>query len=323
MAAGGPGRRHVHEALFYKSDDELLGAVVPFLEQGLAAAEPTLVVLNDRAAELLRSAVGESDLVFLGGRDRRHNPASVIADHRELIGGHVSGGARHIRVLGEVPHPGHGSPWDWWARYEAAINHAYAEYPLWNVCPYDLRITPDAVVDDVARTHPWLAADDGSHVENPRYEDPRQFVLQRPATPDPLETASAPQFDLLDPAPADARRAVRACCELLPPDAFDVDDVVLCVNEAVTNALLHGRRPVRVRFWSTADRIVATVADRGEGPGDPFVGLLPTQRGEAALAGSAGLGLWMAHQMCSHLTFDRTEGGFTIRLVFDALGGGR
>jgi anti-sigma regulatory factor (Ser/Thr protein kinase) len=325
MAAGAPvrGRNHVHEALFYESDDELLDSVVPFLEEGLKAAEPTMVVLNDRAAELLRAAVDRPELVFLGGRDRRHDPASTIRTQRELIAGHVAGGARHVRVLGEVPHTGHGSPWEWWARYEATINHAYAEFPLWNVCPYDLRITPEAVVDDVLRTHPWLAADGGSRGQNPRYEDPRQFLLSRSATADPLETAAAPQFDLVDPTPGAARRAVRSCGALLPAAAFDIDDVVLCVNEAVSNALLHGRPPVRVRLWSTAERIVASIADRGEGPGDPFVGLVPAVHAESATGGSAGLGLWMAHQMCSHLTVDRTDSGFTVRLVFDALDAGR
>jgi anti-sigma regulatory factor (Ser/Thr protein kinase) len=323
MAGGTATRRrgHVHEAMFYDSDAELLRVVVPFLEQGLAAAEPTVVVVDDRAAELLRGAVHDPGLVFLGRRERRRDPASAIAHSRELVAGHVAGGARRVRVLGEVPHTGHGAPWDWWARYEAAVNHAYAEFPLWNVCPYDLRITPAAVVEDVTRTHPWLTGEDGSSVENPRYEDPRQFLLHRSADAEPLES-SAPRFDLLDPSPGDARRAVHACTDLAA-GALEIDDVVLCVNEAVTNALLHGRSPVRVRLWSSADRVVASVADRGTGPADPFVGLLPAGRRERVGGGSAGLGLWMAHQMCSHLTLDRAADGFTVRMVFDAADAGR
>lgn len=318
MAAGAPVHRgHVHQALFYDSDDELLSAVVPFVEEGLKSSEPTLVALNTRAGELLRGAVGHPDLVFLGGRTRHHNPASTIRDDREVLAAHLAGGAQHIRIVGEVPHSGHGSPWDWWARYEATINHAYAEFPLWNVCPYDLRITPGAVLDDVTRTHPWLVADDGP-AANPRYEDPGQFLLGRPpAAPDPLETASPPRVELVDPSPSRARRAAAACGQSLPAGAVDVDDVVMCVNEVITNALAHGRPPVRLRLWTAADRIVVTVTDLGTGPGDPFVGLLP-----ARSRGSAGLGLWMAHQMCSHITLDRTGDGFGIRLVFESRHGG-
>jgi anti-sigma regulatory factor (Ser/Thr protein kinase) len=322
--AGGTATRrrsHVHEAVFYDSDTELLRIVVPFLEEGLEAAEPTVVVVDDRAAELLRDAVHSPDLVFLGRRERRRDPASAIALSRELVVGHLAGGARRVRVLGEVPHTGHGAPWEWWARYEAAVNHAYAEFPLWSVCPYDLRITPAAVVEDVTRTHPWITADDGSRAANPRYQDPRQFLLHQPAEADPLE-ASEPRFDLLGPSPGEARRAVQDCTDLAGRD-LEVDDVVLCVNEAVTNALLHGRPVVRVRLWSGADRVVVSVADRGAGPTDPFVGLLPTGRRAQVGAGSAGLGLWMAHQMCSHLTLDRSADGFTVRMVFDAADAGR
>lgn len=311
----------MHEALFYESDDDLLEVVVPFVEQGLAVSEPTLVVINDAAAELLRAAVGSRGPVFLDGHHRRHDPASRLAHHREIISGHVAGGAEHVRVVGEVPHTGHGSPWGWWARYEATLNHAYAELPLWNVCPYDLRITPADVVDDVHRTHPWLAGDGGSRVTNPRFQDPREFLEGRPAPVlDRLEAAVRPRVELVDPTPAAARRAVRVSGERLPEGAFDLDDVVMCVNEVVTNALAHGQPPVRMRLWSTAERIVVSVTDRGPGPEDPFVGLLPGEKsaGGAANGGSAGLGLWIAHQMASHVTLDSTDAGFTIRLVFDA-----
>ena len=78
----------------------------------------------------------------------------------------------------------------------------------------------------------------------------------------------------------------------------------------VPNALTHGRPPVRFRLWSAPDRIVATVTDRGDGPADPFAGLLPVSD-----TCSAGLGLWLTHQLCSHVTLDTTDDGFTIRLI--------
>jgi hypothetical protein len=67
-------------------------------------------------------------------------------------------------VASEVPHPGVGAPWDGWARYEAAVNRAYAEFPLWGLCAYDTRITPGPVLDDVARTHPYFATADGPRI---------------------------------------------------------------------------------------------------------------------------------------------------------------
>lgn len=73
---------------------------------------------------------------------------------------------------------------------------------------------------------------------------------------------------------------------------------------------MHGRRPVRLRLWTGAGRAVATVADSGGGPRDPYAGLLPTTR-----TASGGLGLWTVHRICSDVRLDRTVDGFTVRLV--------
>ena len=101
-------------------------------------------------------------------------------------------------------------------------------------------------------------------------------------------------------------------------DATAIEDLVFAVSEAVTNAVAHGRPPVRFRLWTAPDRIVATVTDRGDGPADPFVGLLPVTD-----SCSAGLGLWLTHQLCSHVTLHTTDEGFTIRLVVGTAQPGR
>ena len=151
---------------------------------------------------------------------------------------------------------------------------------------------------------------------------------------DPVETASPPMIDLISSTPAAARDAVHTAgmppfdtvapgpiapgtlqleapqpatppCEAPQVDAAEVENLVFAVSEAVTNALIHGRPPVRFRLWTAPDRIVATVTDRGDGPADPFAGLLPFTD-----TCSAGLGLWLTDQLCSHVTFDTTDDGF-------------
>jgi anti-sigma regulatory factor (Ser/Thr protein kinase) len=338
MSAPTARRGYLHEAVLYGSDEELLGVVVPFLQEGAAAGEPCLVALGASSTELVRAGVGDTTgLTFLDNRYDR--PASVIRSNRALFTAHLTDGASQIRVASEVPHPGVGAPWDGWARYEAAINRAYAEFPLWGLCAYDTRITPGPVLDDVARTHPHLATAHGRW-SNPRYQDPAEFLNRRsPSQADPVETASPPVIDLIDPTPAAARDAVHTASmtrpdsvrpdptapstiqveaprpvipqrEITQLDPTDIEHLVFAVSEAVTNALIHGRPPVRFRLWTAPDRFVATVTDRGDGPADPFVGLLPVID-----TSSAGLGLWLTHQLCSHVTLDTTDDGFTIRLV--------
>ena len=141
MGAPTDRRGYLHEAVLYDSDEELLGVVVPFLQEGVAAGEPCLVALGASTTRLVRAAVANTTgLTFLD--DRYDRPASVIRSNRDLFTAHLANGASQIRVASEVPHPGVGAPWDGWARYEAAINHAYAQFPLWGLCAYDTRITP-------------------------------------------------------------------------------------------------------------------------------------------------------------------------------------
>jgi anti-sigma regulatory factor (Ser/Thr protein kinase) len=298
-----------HQAAFYSSDDELLNIAVPFLEAGLETGAPTLAVLTAQHRELVSSALpNTSQLLFL--RDSCLRPASVIKSIQQVMTGHGSDGARQVRILGEVPHPGVGMPWEWWARYEATVNHAFDKSPLSVLCLYDLRITPGHVCNDVTQTHPYLMSADGGHVVNDGYLRPEDFLTRsRPASPQPLETAP-PVIELVDPMPLAARQAVReaSCAVSLP--ATDVENLVIAVCEAVTNSICHGRPPVQLRVWANSDRVVVTVTDRGAGPTDPFAGLLP-----AATGPPGGLGLWLAHQLCSLVTFDKLEDGFTIRLV--------
>jgi anti-sigma regulatory factor (Ser/Thr protein kinase) len=329
MSAPNDGGGYLHEAVLYDSDEDFLGVVVPFLREGVAVGGPCLVALGSSTTELVRAAVGDTTgLTFLD--DRYERPASVIRANQDLFAAQVADGASQIRVVSEVPHPGLGAPWDGWARYEAAVNQAYAEFPLWGLCAYDTRITPAPVLDDVARTHPHLATADGRWV-NPRYQHPAEFLTRRPTGQgDPVETAFPPAIELIDPTPAAARDAARTATtarpgSTAPPnltgpgtiqveapqlDPDEIEHLVFAVSEAVTNALTHGRPPVRFRLWTAPDRAVATVTDRGGGPTDPFAGLLPVTD-----TCSAGLGLWLTHQLCSHVTLDTTDVGFTIRVV--------
>lgn len=307
-----------HEAAFYDSDDELLSLVVPFVEGGRAAGEPTLVTLADRNAALVRGALsGTAGVEFIAGGRQYDRPAACIRSYRDRFADLVARGAGPLRVVGDVPHPGLGVPWDGWGRYEAVINHAFDHFPVWGLCPYDRRTAPAHVLHEVERLHPHVAAADGSHLPNPRYEDPAGYLARReaPAEVDALE-ASEPAVALADPAPREARRAAEALLAASRVGGDDADGFVLSVSEVATNAIVHGRPPVLLRGWAASDRVVVTVHDRGPGPADPFAGLVP-RGGPGA---ERGRGLWLAGLLCSHLGLSRGRNGdgFTVRLVAGA-----
>ncbi|MFC8619681.1 anti-sigma factor RsbA family regulatory protein [Micromonospora purpureochromogenes] len=303
-------RGYFHEAVCYGSDDDLLAVVVPFLTGGVTAGEPTLVAFGERNTALVRAALGpDSGVSYLGGGDVYARPTAAIRSYRQLLADHVAAGAGQIRIIGELPPSAFGATWDWWARYESAINHAYDDFPLWSMCAYDTRTTPTPMLADVLRTHPRTALPDGRHVPNEGYTPPEAYLLEnRPIAPDPLQ-AGAPAVELHDPTPARAREAVHEAGRgRLKVD--DVDDLAVAVSEVVTNALRHGQPPVRFRLWTGADRIVVSVDDRGAGPSDPYAGLLP-----AGGAAPGGLGLWITHQSCNYVAMHRGADAFTLRLT--------
>jgi anti-sigma regulatory factor (Ser/Thr protein kinase) len=309
-AAGHSG--YFHEAGFYRSDDELVSMVVPFLAEGVAQGEPVVITLDDEHAELVRRAVPDTaGMTFLPAPDPSTRPASFIRGCLEVFADHVAAGAGQIRTVGDIPHPGVGASWDGWARYEAVVNHAFDDFPVWGLCLYDMRSTPDEVVTDVCRTHPRVATAAGDHVANDGYESPTIFLSERTGPePDPLES-TVPMLELVDPTPAAARHGVHAVGEQSTLSRAEVDDLVTGVSEAVSNAVLFGKPPVTVRAWHGPGRLLVAVHDQGQGPGDPFVGLIPADKA----VGHGGLGLWIAHQMCTQVTLDATDTGFTVRLV--------
>lgn len=301
-----------HEAAFYDSDDDLLAIVVPFVQEGHEAGEPTLVTLDEPHTRLVQEAVGDLDgIEFLLGAQRYVTPASTIRDYRRVLAELVAGGPGQVRVVGDVPHPGSGAPWGGWARYEAAVNHALDDFPLWGLCPYDVRTAPDDVLDDVARTHAFLADADGGHRRNPSFEDPATFLRGRPPPPpDPLE-ATHPMVRATNLSPRLARAAVAEVTAHSGIDETAAADLVTAASEVVTNANLYGALPVELRGWAGPDRAVVSVHDRGRGPDDAFAGLVPVSRSP----GHGGLGLWLAHQLCAEVTMNADDDGFCVRLV--------
>lgn len=306
---------HVHEALLYGSDEEFLATTVPFLCEGLAAREPTVVSLGEEREALVRDGLGSDarHVSFLRDGAQYGRPSGAIEAYRDLFSRHVRAGARQFRVLGALPPAATATTWSWWARCEAAVNLAYDGFPVRTLCSYDTRTVRDEVLDDVRSTHPYLTTSAG-RADNPDFVAAEDFLSRPAGGVDPLE-ATPPFAEVLDPLPAAARDAAAAAGRASGCTATQVRDFVASVSEVVVNALVHGQPPVLLRVWAASDRLVATVADRGTGPRDPLAGLV---RGSASAR--PGVGLWLAHQSCDHVVLGLDPDAFTVRLVVGETG---
>jgi anti-sigma regulatory factor (Ser/Thr protein kinase) len=299
---------HFHEAGFYSSDIEFRDLIVPFAEEGIAAGEPVIIGYDNGKNALVRSWLTDpSAVTFLADKSLYATPSRAIATYRRLFEFHAAMGAGQIRITGELPHPGIGGSFEGWDRYEAAVNTVWDDFPVWGLCLYDITSAPAAVLDVAERTHPRIVSPAGAHHANHRFQGAAVFEGLTYAS-DPLEPAT-PMIELVDRSAAEARQALAQIGRGRVPDTI-LDDLLIGLTVAVSNALAHGRGVVTVRFWATSDRIVITVHDQGRGPADPLAGLVPTP----SSTGHPGLGLWLIHQLDIDVALKQEDDGFTVRL---------
>ena len=243
-------------------------------------------------------------------RSFSEDTARTIRTLRTIVEAHVAAGAVQVRAVGGIGMANVTSSWHRWGRYEAAVDRALGDLPLWALCAYDTRETPDDVLADVHRMHAHSVTPAGRHVELLRGDRSEALVaVWPPRPPDPLE-ARRPDIELDGATPESARHGVAALGRAAGIGDDVLDDLRVAVSEVVSNAWLHGRPPVRLQAWAGADRLVVTVTDRGQGPDDPLVGLVPSSELDPG-----GWGLWIAHQLFRDIDLVSSADAFTVRLT--------
>ena len=143
--ARGTGFRH--EALLYAGERDFVERAVAFIENGIAAGEPTLVVVDRRKIARLRERL-RSDSALVAFADMSEvgaNPAHLIPALRGFVDGHPADQA--LRVMGEVIWPGQSEDaLAEYQRHEALTNMAFAGSNLWAICPYDVSALDAATI---------------------------------------------------------------------------------------------------------------------------------------------------------------------------------
>jgi anti-sigma regulatory factor (Ser/Thr protein kinase) len=85
-------------------------------------------------------------------------------------------------------------------------------------------------------------------------------------------------------------------------------DLILAVNEAATNALLHGGNEGELRIWTDGREVVCEVTDSGTFH-EPLAG---RQRPEPDWV--CGRGVWLMNQLCDLVELRPTDTGTVVRL---------
>ena len=306
-STGRPGR--FHEVGFYRSDAEFGALIVPFVEEGVAAGQPVILGYDDRKASLLRSWLSDPAAVaFIADDSLYATPARAIASYWRMFERLTTAGATQIRIAGDVPHEGNGGRFAGWDRYESAASTVWDRFPVWSRCLYDATTAAPRVLDIAARTHPRIVLPSGQYEPSRRYQEAAAFQ-PLPPDPDPLED-SVPAIVMSDPSPAQVRHALTIIGGGRVSETA-LEDLMIGVGEAVSNARRHGGPPVTTRIWAGSGRILIHVHDTGPGPADPLAGLVPAWAGPGLREG----GLWLIHMLGLDAALIRSRDGFTIRLA--------
>ena len=292
-----------HGALIYEGDDQYVARSLGFLKEGLEAGEGCIVAHTRDGIAMMREALGgDADRVsFVDVGSVYTRPARALAAYcGTLVRGLHE--APSVRAVADVQIGPLRDELDEWVGYEALTNLSYSHLPAWVVCTYDANGIPDAVLDQVWRTHPevlgdgWCASD--------HYEDPRELLRGLTAEPEPL-----PQLRSLSPGDDLEGFRERLARELMAAKvpAATALDMLVAGTEVAANAVRHGGGIEEVRVGTAAGRFVCEVIDRGAGFDDPAAGYLVPRAG-------TGSGLWVARQLAWSLESFHSPRGFTVRL---------
>lgn len=288
-----------HRALLYGSADELVEGARDFLDRGAAAGDPMLVALPAASRALLAPVIPPSAEVC-AMEDLGRNPARIIPSVRAWAAGHP---ARRVRVLGEGVWPGRSlDELAEQAVHESLVDRALADLEVEALCPYDLRRVPDALVRDVERTHRELCCG-GTVRRSTRHGEPLELIAQA-AGAAPAEALVVWVDDGLRP----LRRHVRELAMRAGLGRDRADEALVAINEAATNALVHGGAGGVVRLWTEGRALLCEVVGGGVLT-DPLAGRrAPHDDSES------GRGLWLIHHLCDLAQVRETDAGTLVRM---------
>jgi len=298
-----------HEALFYEGDDGFLQGTLPFVAEGVDAEEAVLVAVCPQRAELLTRALGEraGDVEFVDMHELGRNPARVIGAWREFLV-RLAGSGRALRGVSEPVWAGRSrAEIDECERHEALLNEAFAHGPRWRLlCPYDLDALDAKTIDAARRTHPAVMHEGISRrngAYRPLHRAPGPFNGSLPSPPPEREELAYTARGL-----GAVRSLVARCGADAGLEEPAREDLVLAINELVTNSVQYGGGGGTLRIWSEPGALVCEVRDRGF-INDPLVGRLPPPVDQ-----HGGRGLWLVNHLCDLVQVRSSQAGTTVRV---------
>jgi anti-sigma regulatory factor (Ser/Thr protein kinase) len=297
-----------HDAFFYLDEHQFVSGLVSFILNGLGNDEAVLVAVDAPKIDLLRAEldgaagrVGFADIRSLG-----RNPALIIPAWQDFLSARAD--ETPVRGVGEPISPGRSGPELLESQYhENLLNVAFANaHGFRLLCAYDAGRLEPSILAHAECSHAHVT-DGCRDTSSNRYCGPEGAAATFSAPlPDPPRDADL--FWLLGSRLADLRSIVVEHATRAGLSDARTAELVLAVNEVVTNSLRHGGGEGTLEIWCEPDRVICEVRDRGHIT-SPLAG-----RHKPSVDRESGRGLWLANQLCDLVQIRSSSAGSTVRV---------
>jgi anti-sigma regulatory factor (Ser/Thr protein kinase) len=294
-----------HNALLYRTEEDLVTEVRRFVEAGQQEEEPVLLAFAAQSMRVVREALAPAPrgVTFRDIGELAANPSRVLPVLRQWVDDEHG---RPVRMVGEVLWRGRDEvDTTEIMRHEALINLALADAPATVLCAYPVETLAESLLAAVEETHRGVLEAGQELRASTTFTEPLElWENPRGDLPEPEQAVELPVTDDLGRLRSEVQRS-----EILAPLPRDRrPDLILAISEAAANALRYDCPPRILRLWRNGHRVVAEVSGAGRIE-DPLSG-----RRRPGSRASRGWGLWVINQVCDLVELRQQNGRVRLRM---------
>jgi anti-sigma regulatory factor (Ser/Thr protein kinase) len=300
-----------HAAFFYRTQQEYLDGLLPFISDAANADHAVLVAVPAPNLALLAEELGQTaahvvmtDMIEVG-----RNPGRILG---EVLSSFVDNHAdQPVRIVGEPIWPSRSElEYPACVQHEALLNRAFTGRDVTVVCPYHVAQLDSEVIADAHRTHPALWENGVFQHDNAAYAPEAMLArYNQPLSSDATAVRHTVRRlgDL-----AGARAFAGAYAQWFGLSPNQTADLQLIASELATASLTSMGGTCRLALWRNDGYVVCEARDDGS-LDDPMAGRRPygsdSDRGRGLYVVNA-----VADLVRTHTTADETTIHAYLRL---------
>jgi anti-sigma regulatory factor (Ser/Thr protein kinase) len=293
-----------HRAFLYRTPQEYLDCLLPFISDGVNAGEAVLIAVPGPNLAVLGDELGRAaaHVVIADMAEAGRNPGRILGEVlARFVDKHRD---RPVRMIGEPIWPSRSElEYPACVQHEALINDAFAGHDVTVVCPYNVSQLDPGIIVDAQCTHPVLWQEGSFELDSPTYAPQAIWARYNQPLSSDADAFRYTARELADVSGARVFAGAYAQCFGLPPER--IADLQLIASELATSSLTHRAGACRLALWQHDGHLVCEARDTGH-LDDPLAGRRPyssdTARGRGLYVVNAVADLVRTHTTAEETT---------------------